>query len=170
MQSLVTTSQNDNGATARRQYVWFGEFISGQRSEFQIFEIAISIASFQNPPRSIVLASKNDVCMFFYIQIPISEYRETHGRKKIETHPNTRRKPAFSASIAAFRALRAFRACIRAYYELFFLEESSVNPRCARGPSLSKLAGILMPRALVTIGLKSLRALNVLLILNSFVA
>ena len=77
--------------------------------------------------------------MFFYIQIPISEYRETHGRKKIETHPNTRRKPAFSASIAAFRALRAFRACTRAYYELFFLEESSVNPRCARGPSLSRI-------------------------------
>jgi hypothetical protein len=74
MQSLVTTSQNDNGATARRQYVSFGEFISGQRSEFQIFEIAISIASFQNPPRSIVSASKNNVCMFFYIQIQISEY------------------------------------------------------------------------------------------------
>ena len=77
MESLDTTSQNSNGETARRKYVCFGEFISGQLSEFQIFEITISIASFQNPPRSIVLASKNDVCMIFYIQISISEYRET---------------------------------------------------------------------------------------------
>ena len=82
MHSVGTTNQNNNGETARRQYVYLGEFISGQWFEFQIFEITISIASLQNPPRSIVLASKNDVCMFFIFKCRYQNIEKlSHGKK-----------------------------------------------------------------------------------------
>ena len=113
MKTVGTTNQNDHGKRSRRQYVCFDEFISGQwsaKSRNFYCEFSKSATGIRF---GIQKWCQTAICNFFTFKFRYQNIVE-------ETHPNTRRKPPFSAPRAAFRALRAFRACIRAHHDLFW--------------------------------------------------
>ena len=131
LSDLTTTGQNDQGETARFKYVCFGEFISGQRWEIQIFACATFIANFQNPSRQMFFSPKNNTYTFFYNSIAISEPKVTDSQKKIKMHP-------LSAILCLYICFFTHFVRFMLIYAFFFERENEAFVhRCAQGPSLS---------------------------------